>query len=165
MSVASELICRSKGLGVSLLIVGDKLRLRSIGQPPDDLVEGLREHKAEVVAELERPDTDGGRPAASSCNVARPAPGTPKQDLVRDAIEALKLTRQNQVRFHLEGDDVRIEHSPQVPAHVLGRFRKASKGITSILLCPIRPWGYSNETWLEAVLDAERLGYPFKWPT
>jgi hypothetical protein len=40
-----------------------------------------------------------------------------------------------------------------------------SKGIAAILLCPIRPAGYSNEVWLEAVLDADRLGYPFRWTT
>jgi hypothetical protein len=90
-----------------------------------------------------------------------PKPEPSKQDLVREAIEALKHTRQNQVRFHFEGNDVRIEHSPQMPAPLLGRLRKASKGIAAILLCPIRPAGYSNEVWLEAVLDADRLGYPY----
>jgi hypothetical protein len=52
-----------------------------------------------------------------------------------------------------------------MPEHLLERLRKASKGIAMILLSPLRPAGYSNEAWLQAVLDADRLGYPYRWTT
>jgi hypothetical protein len=84
---------------------------------------------------------------------------------VREAIEALKGARQYRVWFHLEGDDLRMEYCQQMPATHLERFRKAGKGIAAILLSPLRPAGYSNEAWLEAVLDADRLGYPYRCTT
>jgi hypothetical protein len=200
MSVALTLIGRSKALGVSLLIVGDKLRVRSEERPPDDLIECLREHKVAVIAELQRRNGEdsqtgkqaiqgvGQRSSSSSSSSSKrganddlclihvdlypihddpfpacaPKPEPPKQDLGREAIEALKSARQYRVWFHLEGDDVQIEYWPQMPAYPLARLKEASKGIAALLLSPLRPLGYSNKAWLQAVLDADRLGYPFR---
>jgi hypothetical protein len=55
-----------------------------------------------------------------------------------------------------------LRHDGGTPSHILERAAKARKGIAAILLSPIRPFGYSDSQWLEAILDAEKIGYPFK---
>jgi hypothetical protein len=186
MSAASALISRAKESGISLIVVGDRIRLRSEARPPDDLVQKLQEHKVGVIAELQQkeeakgdcareqpvrvgktsspsspPSLQEGNPAESvtigddrvlprddHCTRFVLKSGPSRQDLVRDAVEALKGALKYQVRFHLEGEDVRIEHPPQLPTHLLERLSKASRGIAALLLSPLRPWVYSNEAWL-----------------
>jgi hypothetical protein len=160
---ALAVLQRATAQSITLIVANGRIKGRGPKPDPAFLAE-LREHEAEIIVLLTEGAHAAPREPITSARdtiaVGEPEPGTPKRDLVRESIEALKHTRQNQVWFHLEGNDVRIEHSPQMPAHLLGRLRKASKGIAAILLCPIRPAGYSNEVWLEAVLDADRLGYP-----
>ena len=49
---AAELLTRARAAGVELILNGDRLRVRAPQRPPDDLLEALRAHKAELLALL-----------------------------------------------------------------------------------------------------------------
>jgi hypothetical protein len=86
------------------------------------------------------------------------------QDEVRFALDTLKAVREYHVTFRLAEGYIQIagDRPGTTPPRVMERASKARKGIAAILLSPLRPFGYSDSQWLEAIMDAERLGYPFK---
>jgi hypothetical protein len=56
MSAAvAEVLARCRAAGLSLLVEGDTLHVDYESEPPPDLIERLRQHKAEVIATLTAP--------------------------------------------------------------------------------------------------------------
>ena len=75
------------------------------------------------------------------------------------ATEALKAARRANVQITLRGNQLALDAPDLPPEHVLDALRENKPEIMAILRAAIRPAGYSDDTWLSAVLDAARLGY------
>ncbi len=58
----SEILDRLTDLGVSVRIVGDKVRVTPVSKVPSDLMEEAKAHKAEIVQELHVVYGDGQSP-------------------------------------------------------------------------------------------------------
>lgn len=58
MSAALDVLKRAKLAGVTLAADGDQLRLKAPKEPPPELIEELRAHKAELLALLAAPAND-----------------------------------------------------------------------------------------------------------
>jgi hypothetical protein len=102
---AQELLSKAEVLGVSVKADGSELVLRYQGGLPDDLVEELRAHKAEVLAFLAREFDDDEAVACRGCACAIPSGTTLCEDcgsarslLVRYALELSALTEQRSLR-------------------------------------------------------------------
>ncbi len=54
-AIALEILHRAQAAGVELIPNGDRLKIRAPQRPPDDLLEALRLHKAELLAMLDVP--------------------------------------------------------------------------------------------------------------
>jgi len=52
---AAELLDRASAAGIEIFLTGDRVRLRAPHQPPDSLLEELRQHRAELLAALRSP--------------------------------------------------------------------------------------------------------------
>lgn len=50
-----ELLTRAEELGVKLAVKGDKLAMKAMTAPPQDFLDSIRQHKAEVMAMLSAP--------------------------------------------------------------------------------------------------------------
>ncbi len=79
--ILTELLREIKNRDVTLFPAGDRLRFRPKRNLTPELVEGLREHKAEILERLER----GEEPPLNSAEVSEPT--------IRDAGEVLELAR------------------------------------------------------------------------
>ncbi|WP_043114484.1 hypothetical protein [Solimonas soli] len=49
MSIAQKLLVETSEIGITLVPAGEKLKLRAPSPPPPELVEQLREHKADIL--------------------------------------------------------------------------------------------------------------------
>lgn len=49
MSIAQKLLVETSEIGITLVPAGEKLKLRAPSPPPPELVERLREHKADIL--------------------------------------------------------------------------------------------------------------------
>jgi hypothetical protein len=59
---ASDILDRLNELGVSVRIVGDKVRVTPVSKVPGELLAEAKAHKAEIVQELRPPYSDGKPP-------------------------------------------------------------------------------------------------------
>ena len=50
---AAEILDRATAAGIELTLYGDRVKLRAPQQPPVDLLEAMRQHKAELLALLD----------------------------------------------------------------------------------------------------------------
>jgi hypothetical protein len=80
-------------------------------------------------------------------------------------IRALSEARRFNVRITLNHGKLALRATAKPPDHVVDMLREAKPGIVALLCSPIRPAGYSDAEWLAAVLDADRLSYPFRLVT
>jgi len=50
---AAEILDRATSAGIEIFLIGDRVRMRAPQQPPVDLLEAMRQHKAELLALLD----------------------------------------------------------------------------------------------------------------
>ena len=50
---AAEILDRATSAGIEIFLIGDRVRVRAPQQPPVDLLEAMRQHKAELLALLD----------------------------------------------------------------------------------------------------------------
>ncbi len=186
MTATLDVIREAEARGVQLFVEGETLKWRSKSSIPGELLRRLREHKPEVIRELQgaaegvsedfagpegpvRPvplatavGNDG--PAASG----RPtrlidAPGLPHPRPSTALVDAVNAANHFHVGFWLEGQLLMLQPPPRIPPAVhaaMNAMMARREEIVAICSSIARPKGYSDAHWLSAVVDAARLGYP-----
>jgi len=150
MSAAHDLIREADAQGIRLFVDDGKLKWRAKSPPADDLLRRLREHKPEVIREVQ----------GASSGTADAIPHKPSKSTLAVLVEAHHFN----VSCKLDGDNLLLSLPPgtraPIPARIVDAIRGNKPEIIAILCDPKRPKGYSDDEWLAAIVDAARLGYP-----
>jgi hypothetical protein len=105
---AVDVLERAKAAGIELTVIGDRVKLRAPGRPPVDLLEAMRQHKAELLALLTERERQTEIEAAESIgeHLAERAAimefdgGLPREQA---EVEARRIS--NVYRFRLHGNE------------------------------------------------------------
>ena len=79
------------------------------------------------------------------------------------AVTLIREAAKSGVWVGLNGGNLALKAPAKPPDALLAKLKANKAEIVALLrhaACAVRPAGYSDAEWLEAIADAKRLGYP-----